>query len=313
MNVEKIPVIAIVGPTASGKTALSIALAHRFGGEVVSADSMQIYQHMDIGTAKPTDEEKAGIPHHLMDFVDPRDSFSVADYVQKAHGVIADIHSRKKVPVIVGGTGLYVDSLLQDVDFRTDDGDPALRKGLEDLAAEQGPEALFSILQAVDPVSAGRIPMQNIRRVARAVEFYQVTGVPISVHQAETKQKESRYLPLLLAIRWDMPTLYDRIEKRVDIMIEDGLFAEVEKLSKMGCNKNMGSMQGIGYRQVLNYRQGLATMDETIRLIKRDSRRYAKRQMTWFRRNPDIIWLDAENAPMQAAEEIVLKNFSKIL
>ena len=306
---EKIPLIVIAGPTASGKTALSISLAKKFNGEIVSADSMQIYHWMDIGTAKPTEQEKAGIPHHLMDFVDPRESFSVADYVGMAHNIIADTRSRGKLPIVVGGTGLYIDSLIRDVDFRRDDGNPALRRALLDKAAREGAQALFAELEEIDPVSAGRIPRQNIRRVARAIEFYQVTGMPISAHQAQTREKESRYTPLLFALRWDRQTLYRRIEARVDQMVNEGLFQEVERLWAMGCRKGMDSMQGIGYRQVLNYRAGLSTRVETIRLIKRDSRRYAKRQMTWFSRYPDMIWLDPEQDPQKQAEDIIKKIF----
>ncbi len=310
---EKIPLIVIAGPTASGKTALSIALAQRFGGEIVSADSMQIYRHMDIGTAKPTEQEKAGIPHHLMDFVDPRESFSVADYVKKAHAVIADIRSRGRLPIVVGGTGLYIDSLVNDVDFRQDDSDLVLRQELLAMAEKEGVGTLFAVLQKIDPVSAGRIPPQNIRRVARAIEFYRMTGKPISAHQEETKTKSSRYMPVALAVWWDRPTLYQRIERRVDQMVQDGLFEEVELLCRMGCRKEMGSMQGIGYRQVCNYRRGLATREETIRLIKRDSRRYAKRQMTWFRRNQQIIWLEGEKNMQNTAEKIILTNFAEFL
>ena len=306
---EKIPLVVIAGPTASGKTALSIALAKKFGGEIVSADSMQIYRHMDIGTAKPTKEEMAGIPHHLIDFVNPWDRFSVADYVPLAHETIAGIRQRGRLPVVVGGTGLYLDSLVKDVDFLQDDSDPALRRKLFALAEKEGEAALFAILQETDPVSAARIPPQNIRRVVRAIEFYRVTGMPISAHQAQTKQKESRYRPVLLAIRWEMAALYSRIEQRVDQMIRAGLFDEVEALYCMGCRKDMGAMQGIGYRQVLNYRRGLAGREETIRLIKRDSRRYAKRQMTWFRRNPDILWLDTQGDIIRQAEEVVCGEF----
>ena len=306
---EKIPLVVIAGPTASGKTALSIALAKKFGGEIVSADSMQIYRYMDIGTAKPTKEEMAGVPHHLIDFVDPRDSFSVADYVPLAHETIVGIRQRSRLPVVVGGTGLYLDSLVKDVDFLQDDSDPALRRELFALAEKEGEAALFAILQETDPVSAARIPPQNIRRVVRAIEFYRVTGMTISAHQAQTRQKESRYRPVLLAIRWDMEILYRRIEQRVDQMVRTGLFGEVETLYRMGCRKEMGAMQGIGYRQVLNYRRGLAGREETIRLIKRDSRRYAKRQMTWFRRNPGIVWLDAQRDIIRQAEEAVCRAF----
>lgn len=302
---EKIPLLAIAGPTASGKTALSIALAKQFGGEVVSADSMQIYQYMDIGTAKPTKAEMDGVVHHLLDFVHPCTAFSVADYVAHAHKVIADIHSRGHLPVVVGGTGLYIDSLVRDVEFRDDDSSPAIRQELTEIAETQGAQALHAMLAEIDPVSAARFPAQNVRRVVRAIEFYRMTGKTISAHQEETRQKESRYDALQLALRWEMPELYARIDRRVDNMVEDGLFLEVEKLEQMGCKKEMGSMQGIGYRQVLNYRHGLATKAETIHLIKRDSRRYAKRQMTWFRRNPDIIWLDADQAPRETAEKLV--------
>ena len=309
---KKIPLLVIAGATASGKTALSIALAKRFSAEVVSADSMQIYRHMDIGTAKPTPEEMGDVPHHLLDFQDPKAPFSVAEYVALAHTEIAEIHARGHLPIVAGGTGLYIDSLVRDVEFREDDTDERIRQELEMIAKEQGIFVLHTMLAEIDPVSAARIPAQNVRRVVRAIEFFRMTGKTISAHQLETQQKESRYDALMLAIRWEMPKLYQRIDQRVDWMVEAGLFSEVAALEQMGCKKEMSAMQGIGYKQVLNYRHGLATESETIQIIKRDSRRYAKRQMTWFRRNPELLWLDPSGAQKQA-DMAVLKKFSEIL
>ena len=307
---EKIPVIVVAGPTASGKTALAVELAKRLDGEIISADSMQIYKYMDIGTAKPTPEERAGIPHHLMDFLDPGAPFSVAEFVELAHQAAADIHNRVKLPILAGGTGLYIEAFINDVAFRKDDGDPELRGMLQYIADAQGAEALLELLRGVDPASAERLHPNNRRRIIRAIEFYLMTGTPISAHQEETKQKESRYAPLFLAVEWERAELYARIDKRVELMVEAGLFDEVRKLAGMGYRKAMLSMQGIGYRQVLNYLRGFATKAETVRIIQRDSRRYAKRQMTWFRREKRIYWLKAgEGLADRAMERITEAGF----
>ena len=299
---KKIPVIVICGPTASGKTALSIEIAKKYNGEIVSADSMQIYKYMDIGTAKPDNTERDGIAHHMIDIVAPQESYSVAEYTEEAHRVIGDITSRGKIAVITGGTGLYINSLIDE-----NDSDTTIRNELQRLADEQGADVLVRELKSIDPVSAEKIHKNNLRRIIRAIEFYKMTGIPISAHQAKTKEKESRYLPCMLAIKWDMGRLYERIEQRVDIMLENGLFDEVEQLMKNGCTPQMQSMQGIGYKETAEFLEGKIPLDETISKIKQDTRHYAKRQMTWFRRDERIHWIDAESDIINEAETI-LKN-----
>lgn len=304
---KKTPVIVICGPTASGKTALSIEIAKKFNGEIVSADSMQIYRYMDIGTAKPDSIERDGIVHHMIDIVDPHEPYSVAQYVEQAHGVIEGICSRGKTPVIAGGTGLYINSLIDDVDFLENDSDESIRTSLQKTADEQGIDVLVDELKSFDPLSAEKIHKNNTRRIIRAIEFYRITGIPISEHQAKTKEKESRYAPCMLAIKWDMDRLYERIEKRVDIMLEQGLVDEVKGLIEKGCTLSMQSMQGIGYKETAEYLTGEISLEEAISKIKQGTRHYAKRQMTWFRRDERIHWLSPDDDILTEAE-IILKN-----
>ena len=304
---KKIPLIVVAGPTASGKTKLAIDIATAFDGEVVSADSMQIYRYMDIGTAKPTMDERAKCPHHLIDFVDPDQAFSVADYARLAHSVIADIVSRGKLPVMCGGTGLYIDSVVNDVPFGDVKSDHDLRDELNRLAAADGGERLIEILAEFDPVSAQRLHPNNVKRIIRAIEFYKVTGVPISEHQEMTKQIESRYEPIEFMIDCPRDVLYERINRRVDDMITNGLADEIRALLDMGCTSEMNSMQGIGYKELIRYFDGECTLEYAINAIKQASRRYAKRQLTWFSRNKQIILLDPVNASDQAIEEIKMR------
>lgn len=294
----------IGGPTASGKTALSIALAKKYGGRIISADSMQLYRRMDIGSAKPTMEERAGIRHELMDFAEPTENFSVADYVRAAHQCIADAQKSGELPIVVGGTGLYINSLVDDIEFQEVASDPKLRRMLTEAAERDGGAALYRELQRIDPEAAEKIQPQNLRRVVRAVEVFRLTGKTITEQQRESRARPSRYKPLMMAILWDRSVLYERINQRVDQMVSEGLFCETESLIREGCTRDMTSMQGIGYKQYFDYRRGLCTREETIRLIKRDSRRYAKRQMTWFRRDPRMHWLDAEKEPIREAERL---------
>ena len=297
---SEIPLIIVAGPTASGKTALAIELARHVGGEIVNADSMQIYKYMDIGTAKPTKEERAAAVHHLIDFLEPDASYSVADYAHDAHGVIADITSRGKIPVMCGGTGLYISSVADDVTFGEVETDYALREELKKTAEEKGGEYLIEILREFDPVSADRLHPNNLKRVIRAIEFYRLTGIPISEYQAETKRKKSRYDPLIMCIEWERETLYDRINRRVDMMFDAGLVGEVKRLREMGFTRELNSMQGIGYKEVMNCLDGAATLDETKEIIKQSSRRYAKRQMTWFRRDTRVHYINADNVADEA-------------
>lgn len=282
-NEKKIPLLVICGPTASGKTAFAIKAAREFNGEIVNADSMQIYKYMDIGTAKPTAFELSQAAHHLVDIIDPRENFSVADYTPLAHEKIKEIYENKRYPILSGGTGLYINSVVNDITFGEEDSDAAIRKELNKIAEERGNEALVEMLREFDPVSAERLHPNNLRRIIRAIEFYKKTGKPISVHQEETKQIESRYAPKMLMIDFDRNELYERINRRVNIMIESGLIKEVERLLNMGCTADMQSMQGIGYKETAEYLEGKLSLDECISAIQQNSRRYAKRQLTWFR------------------------------
>lgn len=287
---DKIRVIAIVGPTASGKTALGAEIAEEFSGEVVSADSMQIYKGMDIATAKPTKEEMRGIPHHLIGFLDRNVSFSVADYVELAGSVIGDISKRKKLPVIVGGTGLYVSSLLDNIKFADIKSDAGLRKKLEDEAERLGNSYLFEKLEKVDPESAAELHPNNLVRVIRALEVYELTGKKLSLFKAESRLEESPYDPVMIGLDYnDRQILYDRINKRVDIMVKNGLVEEAQSIFD-SCNmKTAGN--AIGYKELIPYFKKEKSLEECISKIKQETRRYAKRQLTWFRKNAKINWL----------------------
>ncbi|MGM9936436.1 MAG: tRNA (adenosine(37)-N6)-dimethylallyltransferase MiaA [Candidatus Ornithomonoglobus sp.] len=301
---KKIPLVVVAGPTASGKTRLAIDIAKRFDGEIVSADSMQIYKYMNIGTAKPTAEERAECPHHLIDFVEPDAEFSVADYTALAHKVIADITARGRLAVMCGGTGLYINSVVNDVTFGEQDTDYEMRAELRELAEREGGEKLLEMLSEFDPVSAGRLHPNNLRRIIRAIEFYRTTGVPISEHQEMTKRIESRYEPVMFCIDHDRSVLYERINRRVDMMLDEGLLDEVKRIMDMGYTKDMNSMKGIGYKEIMDYFNGECTLEEAVENVKQGSRRYAKRQLTWFRRDERIVFLDPENAAETAAEII---------
>ncbi len=303
----KIPIIVVAGPTASGKTDLAIDIANTIGGEIVSADSMQIYKYMDIGTAKPTKEEREKCPHYLIDFVDPRIEFSVADYVGVAHTRIADIVSRGKIPVMCGGTGLYINSVIDDVEFGEFENDYKLREELRTLAENEGGEKLIEILREFDPVSAERLHPNNLKRVIRAIEFFKISGVPISEHQEETKKKESRYEPVMFLIDRPREELYERINSRVDLMVKAGLIDEVKSLLDKGYTRDLNSMQGIGYKEIIAYLMGEVTLDEALDAVKQNSRHYAKRQLTWFRRDERIINLSYKNA-LDEALDIINKN-----
>lgn len=302
---KKIRLVVIAGPTASGKTALAIDLAKRLNGEIVSADSMQIYKYMDIGSAKPDEEERNAVPHHLIDFLEPDEEWSVADYTEAAHRAIAEIASRGKTPVMAGGTGLYINSVVNDVSFGEIDTDYEIRAELQQLADEKGNEALIEMLREFDPVSAKRLHPNNVRRVIRAIEFYRVTGVPISRHQEMTRQTQSRYAPVIFLINWEREVLYDRINRRVDMMIENGLLNEVKMLMDMGYTKELNSMKGIGYKELIDYFNGECSLEEAVDLIKQSSRRYAKRQLTWFRRDDRIHMLDADKNVTEEAMKII--------
>lgn len=290
---EKIPLVVLFGPTASGKTAMAVEICKKYGGEVVTADSMQVYKYMDIGTAKPTFDEMQGIKHHMIDLAEPTENFSLADYVKEAKTVIEDIHKRGKLPVLAGGTGLYIDTLIQNIELSDGDKDEALRAELTELAEKEGEDKLFEILREVDPISCETIHKNNIKRVIRAIEFFKTTGVRQSDHIKNTV-KNSPYDMTKICLCWDREVLYERINRRVDIMFDMGLADEVEKVRNMGVTKDNTSMQGIGYKEVFPYLDGQLSLEETKDIIKQGTRRYAKRQLTWFRREENTSFVEAE-------------------
>ena len=290
----KKPLIIITGPTASGKTALSVELAKKVGGEIISADSMQVYQHMDIGSAKITKEEMADVPHYLIDVLEPEEEFHVVRFQQMAKAAMADIYSRGKIPIIVGGTGFYIQALLYDIDFTENEGDSVYREKLEALAKEKGAAYLHGQLAMVDPKSAEEIHANNIKRVIRALEFYHQTGQKISEHNERERQKESPYQFCYFVLNDRRECLYERIDQRVDQMIRNGLVQEVQTLKERGCTKQMVSMQGLGYKEIFSYLEGDCSLEEAVYIIKRDTRHFAKRQLTWFKRERDVIWVQKD-------------------
>ncbi len=293
----KEPIIAIVGPTASGKTRLSVELAAHLGAEIISFDSMQIYRGMDIGTAKPTVEERRGIPHHMIDILDPREDFSVSRFVEEADGILQDILSRGKAVVLVGGTGLYIDSLMKGLEFAPFP-QSGVREELTRIAQEQGIEVLMERLRAVDPESAERIHPSNQKRVIRALEVYLESGKTMTQHNLETQEKPPKYDPLWIGLDYvNREALYTRINRRVDLMLEQGLLEELKGLLAQGIPEYATSMQAIGYKELLSSIRGESTPEEAVDLLKQASRRYAKRQRTWFRRNPKVHWLMLEDEP----------------
>lgn len=291
-----IPLIIVEGPTASGKTDLAVKIAQRLDGEIVSADSMQVYKYMDIGSAKPTKEEQGGIRHHMFDVVHPTDNFSLAEYVKMAHDVIQDIHSRGKKVIIAGGTGLYIDCLKDNLVLSGEDEDNSVREKLEAFAEENGIEALHARLAKVDEISAAKIHPNNVKRVIRALEVYEKTGIKMSEQVEESKKGEKIYDYKEYGIMYDREVLYDRINRRADIMFDMGLVSEVENLVKMGCTRENTSMQGIGYKEVMDYLEGKTSLEETKEIIRQGTRRYAKRQMTWFKKS-NITWLAPGEIP----------------
>ena len=290
----KQPLIILTGPTASGKTALSVELAKRIGGEIISADSMQVYRYMDVGSAKVTKEEMDGVLHHLIDVLDPQDAFNVVVFQEMAKKAMEEIYQNGHIPIVAGGTGFYIQALLNDIDFTENDGDTKYRQSLEKLAAEQGVNVLHEKLRKVDPDSADAIHANNVKRVIRALEFYEKTGKRISEHNEEERQKESPYNFAYYVLNMDRARLYSRIDVRVDKMVEDGLVEEVEKLKSMGCTRDMVSMQGLGYKEILDYLNGELSLDEAVYVLKRDTRHFAKRQLTWFKREKEVTWVNQE-------------------
>ncbi|MBR5155683.1 MAG: tRNA (adenosine(37)-N6)-dimethylallyltransferase MiaA [Clostridia bacterium] len=300
-------IIAVAGPTASGKTALAIEIAKRVAGEVVSCDSMQIYKGMDIGTAKPDMEERCGIPHHMIDIVDPSMRYSVADFTKDARACIDDILSRDKVPVIAGGTGLYMDSVLLNIEFDEFEQDMEYRSKMQKYADEWGNEALHNLLLEKDPEAAAKIHQNNVRRVIRALEVCHTTGKTFTQVNAESR-RELVYDPLIFGIDADRQVLYERIDRRVDIMLEKGLLDEVRRLYESGLGRETTAMQAIGYKELFDFIEDKCTYDEAVEKIKQESRRYAKRQLTWFRRNELISWVRVDGP--EGLEEVYKKCFT---
>ena len=285
-----IPVVAVVGPTASGKSALAVELARLLNGEIVSADSKQIYRYMSVGTAVPTEEEMAGIPHHLLQFLNPDQNFIVAEYVELAQKAILEIHARKKLPVVAGGTGLYVSSLLDNITFFDTKSDPALRQELEQTAAEKGNQYLLDLLNTFDPQLAQKLHPNNLGRIIRGIEAYRLTGIPMSEHQKASRQKESPYRCCIIGLNYrNRDLLYQRIDRRVEKMMENGLLEEIKELIRMGYSQT--AAQAIGYKEFFGYLQGKSALEESVARVQQESRRYAKRQLTWFRRDERVNWL----------------------
>ncbi len=291
---KKKPLVVLTGPTAVGKTKASIGLAKEIGGEIISADSMQVYRHMDIGSAKIRPEEMEGIPHYLVDELEPWEEFHVVRFQQMAKAALEKIYARGHIPIVVGGTGFYIQALLYDIDFSENDGDDSYRRSLEEEARTLGGERLHDRLKEVDPKAAVQIHAHNVKRVIRALEFYHQTGQPISEHNERERQRESPYRFVYFVLNDDRKKLYHRIDRRVDKMLEDGLADEVKALREMGCTRQMVSMQGLGYKEILAYLCGEMSLDEAVYTLKRDTRHFAKRQITWFKREKEVIWMNKE-------------------
>lgn len=292
INGNKKPLIILTGPTAVGKTNLSIKLAKLVGGEIISADSMQVYKGMDIGSAKITQEEMDGVPHHLIDILEPWEEFNVVVFQQKCKEAITGIYERGHIPILTGGTGFYIQAVLKDIDFTENDDNTEYRTQLEELGKEKGAEYLHNMLKEIDPESAETIPVNNKKRVIRALEFFNFTGRKISEHNKEEALKEPAYNFCYFVLNDDRDKLYERIDMRVDIMLKNGLEDEVYHLLEKGCARDMVSMQGLGYKEMIDYLEGKITLEEAIYIIKRDTRHFAKRQITWFKREKDVIWLN---------------------
>lgn len=289
---QKRPLIILAGPTAVGKTDLSIALAKRIHGQIISADSMQVYKGMDIGTAKITSDEMQGVPHYLIDVLDPTEDFNVVTFQRMAKDSMEKIYATGDIPILVGGTGFYIQALLYDIDFEENDMGTSIREKYQRIVKVQGADYLHEQLRLVDPQAAEEIHAHNVKRVIRALEFYEQTGRRISEHNEEQREKVSPYEYAYFVLNDDRQKLYERIDQRVDLMMESGLMDEVKNLKEHGCTREMVSMQGLGYKEIFAYLEGEYSYEEAVNVLKRDTRHFAKRQLTWFKREPDVIWLD---------------------
>ena len=305
------PLVILAGPTAVGKTELSIRLAKRINGAIISADSMQVYKYMDIGSAKIMPDEMEGVKHYLIDELDPSDEFNIVRFQQMAKDALKEIYANGQIPIVAGGTGFYIQALLYDIDFTHQDSDEAFRKEMADYAAGYGAEALHEKLKEIDPVSYKTIHANNTKRVIRALEYYRMTGQPISAHNEQEHQKVSPYNFAYFVLTDDRKHLYDRIDYRVDLMMKKGLVDEVKNLYDMGYHKDMVSMQGLGYKELLSYLDGECSLEEAVYIIKRETRHFAKRQLTWFRRERDVIWLD--KSAYQYNDQRILTDMCRML
>ena len=308
---KKRPLIILTGPTAVGKTKASIGLAKAIGGEIISADSMQVYRKMDIGSAKIRPEEMEGVRHYLIDVLDPAEEFNVVLFQQMAKQAMNEIYANGHIPIVVGGTGFYIQALLYDIDFTQEEEDNSIRTELETIVKEKGAEYLHHMLQEIDAKSAKSIHANNVKRVVRAIEYYRQTGQPISEHNERERQKESPYAFAYFVLMDERQRLYERIEKRIDLMIEEGLLNEVKALYEEGYTRDMVSMQGLGYKEILDYLDGKLTLDEAIYILKRDTRHFAKRQITWFKREKDVCWIN--KSAFQYDEDRILDEMLTIL
>ncbi len=286
------PMIVLTGPTAVGKTKLSLALAEAVGGEIISADSMQVYRHMDIGSAKITQEEMRGIPHHMIDILEPWEPFNVVIFKEKSEKALKDIYGRGHIPIVTGGTGFYIQALLRDIDFTENEESRSYRAYLEELAAKEGAGKLHEMLLEADPEAARVIHPNNIKRTIRALEYHKLTGRKISLHNEQERRKKSAYNSCYFVLNDLRERLYERIGQRVDEMLDQGLAEEVRRLREMGCHRGMVSMQGLGYKEMLAYLDGEYTYEQAVEILKRDTRHFAKRQLTWFRRESGVIWIN---------------------
>ncbi len=302
----KKPLIRLTGPTAVGKTKLSIALAKAVNGEIISADSMQVYQYMDIGSAKIKKEEMQGVPHYLIDVLKPEEEFHVVRFQEMAKQAMEEIYAKGKIPILTGGTGFYIQAVVKDIDFSENTEKSEVRSRLEQLAKDKGSEYLHQKLLEVDPDSAQKIHANNVKRVIRALEYYELTGEKMSLHNEREAAKESPYCYAYFVLNDLREKLYQRIDARVDEMLKEGLVQEVEKLSRMGYTRNMVSMQGLGYKEILAYLEGECSLEEAVYILKRDTRHFAKRQITWFKREPDVIWV---NKPEFGYEDEKILNY----
>lgn len=290
----KKPMIVLTGPTAVGKTELSISLAKKINGSIISADSMQVYKYMDIGSAKITKEEMCGVKHYLVDELMPEEEFNIYRFKEMALKALEEIYAEGKIPIIVGGTGFYIQGLLYDIDFSETAADETYRKEMEDYAGKNGAHALHELLREVDPESCDAIHENNVKRVIRALEYYHQTGQKISDHNKKEREKQSPYNFAYFVLNDIRENLYARIDKRVDLMVEKGLVDEVKRLKDMGYTPDMVSMQGLGYKEILWYLDNRCTLNEAVETIKQETRHFAKRQLTWFRREKEVVWIDKD-------------------